>query len=168
MEVTPYHGQSMERFFIDCCRTKLTREYLPKIDACVRQLTEEDLWWRAHESNNSIGNLMLHLSGNVRQWVIHHLGGEPFEREREKEFSQREAIPAGELLAQLRRTVEEADAVLARFPEKDLTRIYSIQIYSVTGLEAILHITEHFSYHVGQIVHITKLRTGADLKFYTL
>ncbi len=168
MITTPHTGQSDGRYFIDCCRTKLSIEYLPKIAACLEQLSDDDIWWRAHETNNSIGNLILHLSGNVRQWVIHHLGGEPFEREREKEFSRREHLPKQELYALLQRTVGEANAVLGRFPDENLVKRYEIQKYSVTGMEAILHITEHFSYHVGQIVYITKLRTGTDLKFYDL
>jgi hypothetical protein len=168
MITNQYTGQPFDRFFIDCCRTKLIKEYLPKIESCLAPLSDDDIWWRAHETNNSIGNLILHLSGNVRQWVVHHLGGEPFHREREKEFSRRERIPKTELLALLHRTLADADAVLSRFPVENLGKQYEIQIYSVTGMEAILHITEHFSYHVGQIVYITKLRTGTDLRFYHL
>lgn len=168
METTVYNGQADGVYFIDCCRTKLIKEYLPKIESCLAQLSDDDIWWRAHETNNSIGNLILHLSGNVRQWVVHHLGGLPFERERDKEFSRREMIPKQELLTHLKGTLQEVDAVLSEFPLENLKKQYHIQVYSITGMEAILHITEHFSYHVGQIVYITKLRTGTDLKFYHL
>ncbi|MFA6440195.1 MAG: DUF1572 family protein [Bacteriovoracaceae bacterium] len=72
----PYNGEQLDRYFIDCCRSKLTKEYLPKIESCLQQLSDEDIWWREHETNNSVGNLILHLSGNIRQWVYHHLGGE--------------------------------------------------------------------------------------------
>ncbi|MEW6061609.1 MAG: DinB family protein [Bacteroidota bacterium] len=160
--------QNVDQNFIECCRTKLTKEYLPKIEDCLKNLSEDDIWWRAHETNNSIGNLMLHLAGNIRQWVCYHLGGKEFERQRDKEFSQRTHIPKEELLKLLRSAVNDTDSVLSTFPVEKLLRHYVIQGYTVTGLEAILHITEHFSYHTGQIVYITKLRTGKDLKFYNL
>lgn len=167
METTPYISDT-ERYFVECCRTKLTKEYLPKIEACLQQLTDDDIWWRGHETNNSIGNLVLHLAGNIRQWIFHHLGGHEFHRERDKEFSERSHIPLQQLLEHLRSAVLDVDAVLAAFPTEKLHQYYDIQKYHVTGLEAILHITEHFSYHVGQIVYITKLRNGNDLKFYNL
>lgn len=160
--------QNADRYFIECCRTKLTKEYLPKIEDCLNNLSDNDIWWRAHETNNSIGNLMLHLAGNIRQWAYHHLGGKEFERQRDKEFSERTHIPKSELIAHLRSAVTDVDEVLKDFPVEKLLQQYTIQKYSVTGLEAILHITEHFSYHTGQIVYITKLRTGKDLKFYDL
>jgi uncharacterized damage-inducible protein DinB len=168
MEITPHTSQTTDQYFIDCCRTKLMKEYLPKIESCMLQLSEDDIWWRAYETNNSVGNLILHLSGNIRQWVYHHLGGMEFLRDRNAEFSERTHIPTAELLAHVQTAVRDADAVLASFPTENLFRVYQIQKYSVTGMEAILHITEHFSYHVGQIVYITKLRSGNDLKFYHL
>lgn len=167
METTAYR-EPVERYFIDCCRTKLVKEYLPKIIQSVGPLTDEDIWWRAHETNNSIGNLMLHLSGNIRQWVVQHLGGNEYLRDRPAEFADRGTFSKQELIGQLSSAVADTDAVLAQFKEKDLRTLYSIQKYQVTGLEAILHITEHFSYHVGQIIYISKLRTGKDLKFYDL
>ena len=167
MMTTPLHGDT-NHYFIECCRTKLTKEYLTKIEDSVALLSDEDMWWRAHETNNSIGNLMLHLSGNIRQWVFHHLGENEFVRNRDKEFSERQHIPKNELLAHLRSAVMDVDATLELFPVENLSKYYDIQNYHVTGLEAILHVTEHFSYHVGQIVYIAKLRTGQDLKFYNL
>jgi hypothetical protein len=111
---------------------------------------------------------MLHLAGNIRQWVFHHLGGRDFERQRDKEFSERAHIPKKELIAHLRNAVLDVDEDLKTFPAEKLRATYEIQKNSVTGLETILHITEHFSYHTGQIVYITKLRTGKDLKLYNL
>ncbi|MHB1050666.1 MAG: DinB family protein [Bacteroidota bacterium] len=168
MITTPYVKDNELRYFISCCRTKLTKEYLRKIEDSIANLSDDDIWWRAHETNNSIGNLMLHLAGNIRQWIVRHLGAQEFERDRDKEFAERTHIPKGELLAHLRSAIMEADAVLESFPEKKLLHQYTIQKYTVTGLEAVLHVTEHCSYHTGQIVYITKLRTGKDLKFYNL
>ena len=167
METTPVI-ENEQRYFIECCRTKLVKEYLPKIEDCLKNISDDDLWWRAYETNNSIGNLILHLRGNIRQWAFHHLGGHEYYRERHQEFAERTHIPKVELISHLRSAVLDVDTVLKNFPTEHLLKHYDIQKYHVTGLEAILHITEHFSYHVGQIVYITKLRTGKDLKFYNL
>jgi len=150
------------------CRDRLVREYLPKIKSCCEQLGEEDLWWRAHETNNSIGNLLLHLSGNVRQWIISGVGEVRDVRERSKEFAARGTLPKAELMERLEATIGEADSVLAELDVSKLPEKRKIQGYQVTILEAILHVTEHFSQHVGQIIYITKLRRGVDLKFYDL
>ncbi len=160
--------QNTDRYFIECCRTKLVKEYLPKIEDCLSNLFDDDIWWRAYETNNSIGNLILHLAGNIRLWVYHHLGEKDFQRDRNKEFSERSHIPKSELLDHLTTSVFDVDEVLKTLPVNTLRRLYNIQGYEVTGMEAVLHITEHFSYHTGQIVYITKLRTGKDLKFYNL
>ncbi len=160
--------QNTDRYFIEYCRIILVKEYLPKIEDCLANLSDDDIWWRAYETNNSIGNLMLHLAGNIRQWIVHHLGEQEFQRDRDKEFSERTHIPKHELIEHLRLAVMDVDAVLATFPAEKLLAHYEIQKYNVTALEAILHITEHFSYHTGQIVYITKFRTGKDLKFYNL
>lgn len=158
--------EDTERYFIECCRTKLVKEYLPKIILAVEHLSDNDLWWRTYETNNSIGNLMLHLTGNITQWAFQHLGGNTFQRNRDAEFAERTHLPKDELIARLTRAVTDVDTVLAEFPTEKLRLLYHIQKYQVTGLEAILHITEHFSYHVGQIVYISKLRSGQDLKMY--
>ena len=156
------------RFFIECCRSKLTGEYVPKIRGALAVISDDDCWWRGHETDNSIGNLVLHLSGNIRQWIYHTLGGHEYARDRDREFSERNRIPKAELIAHLEQAVMDADEVLKDFPTEKLHRQYHIQIYNVTGFEAILHVTEHFSYHTGQIIYIAKLRSGKDLKFYNL
>ncbi|MBF8248277.1 MAG: hypothetical protein HW374_1077 [Bacteroidetes bacterium] len=153
---------------MEFCRKKLLQEYLPRIQCCVSELSEEDVWWRAHESDNSIGNLLLHLSGNVRQWIISGVGEAKDLRERQKEFDERKHLSKAELLQKLETTLEEADSVLEKLDLSRLLEIRHIQKYDVTCLEAISHVVEHFSGHVGQIIYITKLRKGVDLKFYNL
>ena len=152
--------------FIEHARALLLGEYLPKIERCLERLTDEQLWWRANEESNSIGNLILHLSGNVRQWIISGLGGKPDHRERDTEFAQREQISRQTLLKLLRDTLSEVDSVLAGLNHSELLENQKIQSSEVTGLEAIFHVTEHFSMHTGQIVYITKLLTSSDLQFY--
>src|SRR5438128_12636541 len=102
-------GQS----FIAGARAYFTEDYLPKIERSLELLTDEQIWWRANPQSNSIGNLLLHLSGNVRQWIVCSLGGALDARDRDSEFAQRGIISRDELLSRLKQTLSEADATLA-------------------------------------------------------
>lgn len=137
-----------------------------KIEESVARLTREQVWARRHENENSVGNLLLHLAGNVRQWIIAGVGGVADDRDRDAEFSQRESLPPEELLANLRHTLEEADAVLAKAAEMDLMEKRPIQVFEVTMLQAIYHCVEHFSGHTGQIIWIAKNVSGEEMGFY--
>ncbi len=152
--------------FIDQARKFLRDEYLPKLERCLEQLTDEQIWWRTNEQSNSIGNLLLHLSGNARQWIVCGLGDAKDARVRQQEFDERRMIPRAELLATVRQTLRDVDAVLAGFDHGKLLDRYPIQGTTATALEAIFHVTEHFSMHTGQIILITKLLTASDLHFY--
>jgi len=154
-------------FLADVSRS-MAKQNLPVVLKCLRQLSEEDIWWRPNSASNSAGNLVLHLCGNVRQWIISGLGGADFKRERDREFSEQGPVPQQALALQLRRTVKEACAVLTKLSDDILVKKYKIQGYHVTGLEAALHVAEHFSYHTGQIIYITKLKGARDLKLTKL
>jgi uncharacterized damage-inducible protein DinB len=154
--------------FMRVARHQLAKEYLPKIQRCLTSLSEEDIWWRAHETDNSIGNLILHLCGNVRQWIVSSLGEKEDVRNRPAEFAARESASKTVLLRQLDETLREADTTLKNLDMKHLLEKRTIQGLDVTCLEAIFHVVEHFSGHVGQIIYITKMRTGKDLRFYNL
>ena len=154
--------------FIAECRSLLVKDYLPKIERSVELLSDEQIWWRANPSSNSIGNLLLHLGGNVRQWIVVGLGGATDTRDRDAEFAQRDVISRDELLNRLRQTLREADETLAEFDAKRLLDPFTIQGLQVSALAAILHVVEHFSMHAGQILYITKLLSSSDLHFYDL
>lgn len=154
--------------FLSQAKHHLNDDYLPKIRSCLEVLSAEDIWWRAHENTNSIGNLILHLCGNVRQWIVSGLGGEEDRRLRPAEFSRRRPLPKDQLLEMLEKVVREATQVLESLSEEDLATTRRIQDYDVTGLQAVLHVVEHFAYHTGQIIYITRLRKNVDLKFYDL
>jgi uncharacterized damage-inducible protein DinB len=143
----------------------LAKQSLPRIVKCLQQLSEEEIWWRPNSVSNSAGNLVLHLCGNVRQWIISGLGGAEDKRERDREFAERGPIPREVLVAQLRRTVRDACQLLAGLSDDSLSRKYVIQGFHVTGLDAAFGVTEHFGYHTGQIIYITKLRRAHDLRF---
>lgn len=154
--------------FIEQAREFLREEYLPKIERCLEKLTDEQIWWRSNTESNSIGNLLLHLSGNARQWIVCGLGVEVDARQRQTEFDERGPIPRGELLSGLRATVGAVDSTLAVFDASRLMDKFKIQGTEATALAAIFHVTEHFSMHVGQIVYITKQLTAEDMHFYDL
>ncbi|HEY2975245.1 MAG TPA: DUF1572 family protein [Pyrinomonadaceae bacterium] len=152
--------------FIQNARQLLKGEYLPKIERCVEKLTDEQVWWRPNPESNSIGNLLLHISGNARQWIVCGLAGATDKRQRQTEFDERRIIARVELLDRLRTTVADVDCVLASFDPAHLLDKYPIQGTEVTALAAIFHVTEHFSMHAGQIILLTKMLANLDLVFY--
>ena len=143
----------------------LRKVYLPRISRCLTQLSPQQIWWRPNPASNSVGNLVLHLTGNVRQWIVAGLGGAADVRVRDKEFAERGPIPKQALLKGLEQTVLESSRIVRRLTAADLGKIYRIQGYRVTGLEASYHVAEHFSHHAGQIILLTKLLRGRDLAF---
>lgn len=154
------------RTFIASSRGYFAEDYLPKIERCLELLTDEQIWWRANPQSNSIGNLLLHLSGNVRQWIVCSLGGAQDARDRDSEFAQRSIIPRDELIARLKQTLSEADATLANFDLDKLLERHVIQGLDVTALEAIFHVVEHFSMHAGQIFLLAKVLAKEEWAFY--
>lgn len=156
----------VSKAFVDRAQEYLLGHYLPKIERCLENLTDEQIWWRANEDSNSIGNLILHLCGNARQWIISGVGGQPDGRVRDAEFAQREVISRDELLTLLRSTLAEIETVLRNLDPALLMERRQIQGHDVDLLEAIFHVTEHFSMHTGQIIMLTKMLTASDLRFY--
>ena len=146
-------------------QTKLS-DSLRQIEKCLNLLSLEQVWHRPNDVSNAIGNLVLHLAGNVRQWIIASLGGESFARDRAAEFAQCEPLSTDEILKRLRQTVERACDVIGGLSPDALSARVTIQGYNVTGLEAVFHVVEHFSLHTGQIVYATKLLINQDLSAY--
>jgi len=154
--------------FLANWQQSVAKQNLRYIVECLQQLSEDEIWWRPNSASNSAGNLVLHLCGNVRQWIVAGLGGTDYKRERDREFAERGPIPRQALVTQLRRTVRDASRVIARLSDDSLSRKYDIQGYHVTGLDAAFHVAEHFGYHTGQIIYITKLKRAQDLRFTRL
>jgi uncharacterized damage-inducible protein DinB len=159
-------SSDVARVFIDQARTFLCLHYLPKIERCLEQLTDEQIWFRGNTVSNSIGNLVLHLCGNARQWIVAGLTGNSDLRDRDGEFNQREVIPRAVLLQDLRSNLNEVNQVLMNLDSRALLESRTIQGKNVDVLEAVFHVTEHFSMHTGQIILLTKLLTGTDMRFY--
>jgi uncharacterized damage-inducible protein DinB len=156
---------SAERLFLDYSICKL-RQQAGRIEDCLGRLTEEQVWARGADNENAVGNLVLHLSGNVRQWIVSGVGGRPDIRQRDAEFAARGGIAGAGLAAHLQGVIGEAAAVLEALSPDRLAERLTVQGYPVTVLEAIYHVVEHFSGHAGQIIYATKLLTGEDLGFH--
>jgi uncharacterized damage-inducible protein DinB len=162
------HSQDLDvaALFLKFSREKLVGQYWTRLRAAVEPLSEEQVWWRPNEASNSIGNLVLHLNGNVRQWLVDSFSGRDDGRDRPAEFAAAGGMTAGELLARLGATIDEADKVLGRLTAEELLAPYTIQGYHVRGLDAVYQVVEHFGLHYGQITYIAKSVTGKDLGFY--
>jgi len=156
---------TLHRLFLDCSVRRLELSF-SHLEACLGKLTEEQVWARGTENENAIGNLVLHLAGNVRQWIVAGVGGAPDTRERDGEFSARGSSSIPELTERLRGIVREAAAVIGAVTRERLAERVVIQKYDVSILEAIYHVVEHFSLHTGQIIFATKMMTGSDMGFY--
>jgi uncharacterized damage-inducible protein DinB len=152
--------------FVDKSRALIAADYVPTIERCLDRLSDADIWWRPNETSNSIGNLILHLCGNVTMWIVGGVGALPFERHRQQEFDERRQLPATDLRTRLRGVVEQADEVISAVKPDDLLRRRHIQGYDVTILEAIYHVVEHFSMHTGQIILLSKARAAEDLNLW--
>lgn len=157
---------SIEAEFLRYSSEKLD-QLCGRIESCLDRLTVEQIWTRGGENQNAIGNLVLHLSGNVRQWILHGVGGQADHRVRDVEFSAREKLSAATLKQQLRPAVDQAVALFPSLSSEQLMQRISIQAYNdISKLEAIYHVVEHFSGHTGQIIFLTKWLTNEDLGFY--
>ena len=154
------------RAYIDQSRRYLAREYPTKIQRCLDVLPADALWRRDDASENSIGNLLLHLSGNVRQWIVSGVGGALDTRRRSTEFEARDGDGALALMTGLRDTLQEADAVLSSLEARSLGEARRIQGRDVNVLDAVYHVVEHFSMHTGQIILLTKRYAPGRVQFY--
>jgi len=145
---------------------RVIEESLARITQCVGLLTPEQLWYKHNRNTNSIGNLVLHLEGNIRQYIVSGVGGENDVRQRSKEFLDGYDYLGSEILDKLTATLQAANAVVQAISEEQLTETVTIQGFPHTRLSAILHVIEHLSYHVGQITFYTKYVNDVDTAYY--
>ena len=156
---------TVESEFLQFSCSKL-EQMCGRVESCVALLTPEQVWTRGGESQNAIGNLLLHLAGNVRQWILTGIGGMPATRNRDSEFAARGGATPEQMTRALREAVGAAVRTIQTLPVERLTERTLIQGHDVTLLEAIYNVVEHFSEHAGQIIVLTKLYTNRDLGFY--
>jgi uncharacterized damage-inducible protein DinB len=147
-------------------RRRLFKDSMPRIRKCLAQLDEEEIWHRPNAEVVSVGNLVLHLCGNVRQNIVSGLGGAPDDRVREREFSEPGPLPAADLLARLDRLMADVDRALDRLDPASLLEIRRVQGFEESAVSILVHVIEHFSYHVGQITYYVKSKKAVDLGYY--
>ncbi len=155
----------IEEIFLKVSAGKL-EQLRDRIQDCLGRLTYDQIWMRNTGNANSVGNLVLHLCGNVKQWIGYGVGGQPDHRDRDSEFAARGGLQPAELSQRLQTTISEATGIIRNLAPERLTERRTIQKYDATLMEAILHVVEHFSQHTGQIIFATKLLTGQDLGYY--
>ncbi len=147
-------------------RRRLFEEGVTRIEQCLNMLDEGQIWYRPNEQSNSIGNLVLHLCGNVRQWIVSGLGNTIDTRQRQQEFEEQRPLSTQILLERLHQVMDEVERVLTELTPNDLLQTKTIQGFRETGLSVLVHVIEHFSYHVGQITYITKWLTNQPTNYY--
>jgi len=137
------------------------------ISLCFDQLPEEDIWKRPNTNSNSIGHLIVHLCGNITQYVIASLGGLEDNRERDKEFAEEKTHSKKQLLEKLKSTLYRAKEIIQNISEEELLRKREVQGFTFSGIGILIHVTEHYSYHTGQIAFWIKLlKDKKSLGFY--
>ncbi len=145
---------------------RLLEESIPRLHKCLDKLSEAEIWYRPNTHTVSIGNLVLHLNGNVRQWLISGLGGAPDLRQRQQEFDETGPIPISELKEMLDILENDIEVVLEGLSTSDLITERIIQGYKSSGVSILVHVVEHFSYHVGQVTILIKSRMNLDMGYY--
>jgi len=141
-------------------------ENTPRIEKCLAELTETEVWQRPNDASNSIGNLILHLCGNITQYAISSLGNSPDVRDRDAEFAATGGFSKAELMEKLSWTVREALEVIRLASRDEMLRVRTVQGFQMSGIGIAVHICEHYSYHTGQIAFWTKFLKNRDLGFY--
>ena len=161
MDIT---AEKVTEAFIQAVLAQL-EEGVKIIEHCIVQLDDQQVWWRPSERMNSIGNLLLHVTGNIRQWLIAGLSEAPDRRERQAEFDDRSDRPAAELMAGLQSTVADAQAALRAQSPRLLLAERLVQQFELDGFGAILGSLTHFQGHVQEIVHLTRCQLGERYRF---
>ena len=158
-------GKTFCKEFTQQCVSR-NEENTRRIIRCLQKVNEKELWQAPNGNSNSAANIILHLCGNITQYIISALGNRPDHRERDKEFSARDGFNKGELLDRLSTTVGEANKIVNQISEEALLKIYAVQGFYLSGIGIIIHVTEHYSYHTGQIAYWVKEIKNVDLGFY--
>ena len=159
--------QQFRNEFIKEAKFRLLEESVPRLKKCLHQLTIEEIWYRPNNNSNSMGNLVLHLCGNVRQWILSALGGHPDTRQRQSEFDESGPITTEKLLQDLDEVMLKVERLFDSLTAEDLLKVYQVQgVFETSGIGIIIHVVEHFSYHVGQMTYFVKWRKDMDIGYY--
>lgn len=154
------------RLLLDETRRRLLDESIPRTRRCLGLLSDTELWHRPNANSNSAGNLILHLCGNARQWIVSALGGEPDQRRRQAEFDEQGPVPREHLEALLDRLDADLRRTLDALTPEQVLASHRVQVFEESGMAILIHVVEHFSYHTGQITYLTKALKDLDTGYY--
>jgi uncharacterized damage-inducible protein DinB len=160
------NATELSKALIDNILRYLIDENFPRVIKCLQMLNEEEIWYRPNSQSNSIGNLVLHLNGNLNQWILDYIGGKPFERNRQLEFDAEKTHSKEEFILMVTNLSKELRSCIQLVTSEKLLSILPIQNQQETGISVLIHITEHFSFHTGQITYITKWLKEQQTNFY--
>lgn len=146
---------------------RICEESIPRILKCITHLSEEQLTWRPNNHTNSVANLILHLNGNVRQWLLASLLNIPHKRHRDQEFLPKTTTTQKELQGLLKELNQDIRNASLQLNQNYLESTFSIQGFQENGISIVIHVIEHFSYHTGQITYITKQLQNLDTAYYS-
>jgi uncharacterized damage-inducible protein DinB len=154
----------VQNLMAECIRR--IEESAAKINTCQSKLTPDQIWHKPNAVSNSIANLIMHLCGNMTQYIISTLHHQPDLRERSKEFYTRPDISSEALLLNFNTVITRVINIISELSINELETTYDVQCYKESGIGILIHVTEHLSYHTGQIVYLTKMITAENLNFY--
>lgn len=156
-------GKTLSMIALEGLRAKITTVMPSQIRSCVERLSEDQIWWRPNEQSNSVGNLVLHLSGSMRHYLSRGIGGLEYERNRPAEFAERNPVAKDQLLAIFDETIRQASEVLNSFDTSRFLEQTEEPGYYHTLFDQILGIALHLSAHTGQILYVTKMLQEGSL-----
>lgn len=157
---------TLANLFLTEIHRRLFDECFPRLVKCITMLSEEQIWSRPNDVSNSLGNMALHLKGNTRQWLGTTFGGRSDDRNRSAEFSERGPLLKIHLLRMLSELQTDLEGIFKQIEPNDLIAEYDVQGYRENGIAILIHVTEHFSYHVGQATYLVKMLTGRQTGYY--
>ena len=157
---------SLEKYLIAEFKKRVFEESYSRIFKCLDLLNEEEVWYKPNANCNSVGNLILHLHGNMRQWICTTFDTKEDVRKRSEEFIASSQIPKKELKKLLLDLKNEILSFIDELSIEDILSEYKVQVFQENGVSILVHVIEHFSYHTGQIALLTKLMSDKDLEFY--
>lgn len=160
------YAERFKELIVAQVKRRIIEESVPRIKKCLSKLSEEEIWRRPNEETVSIGNLVLHLCGNVSQWVLSGLGNITDERDRDSEFNETGGISADKLISDMEVLMQKVTGVLDNLSVADLLETRNVQGFQETGIAILIHVTEHFSYHTGQITYYVKANKNVDMNYY--
>lgn len=161
-----FYPEDFKNAIVKETKRRLINEGVVRIKQCLEHLTEGQIWHQPNQNSNSVGNIILHLCGNVRQWILTGLAGQEDNRERDREFELTSRVSAEKLVEKLDKLMKEVSDYLDEMPVEILLEKRNVQGFEETGLSILIHVVEHFSYHVGQITYYVKAANDIDMQYY--